>query len=407
MPLSPRARTILTVLVATLGYFVDVADLQLFSVVRVQSLQDLGLSPDAITSAGVTILNWQMTGLVLGGFLWGMGADKIGRVRILFGSILLYSLASLACAHVQTVPVYAVLRFLAGLGLAGEVGVAVTLLSEILSPARRTWGIIILIVIGVVGASTAAILAKLIEWRTLYLIGGIAGLVLLALRVGVQESGLFHNVRAESSLTRGALRKLWGTRERIGRYVACVALGAPIWYVVGILAVFAPEVAVNLGSPDKVTAPDAVLFAALGMCLGDFLAGLLSQIFKNRRKVMAAFLACGLILNVVLLNAYGISARQYYALLFICCVFNGYFLVFLAITAESFGTNLRATATTSVSNLMRAFIIPITLLVMALKPHLGFLDAALVTAVPVYLLAFTGLAFLRETYGRDLDFTEK
>ncbi len=224
-----RITVVLAIAVAALGYFVDVFDILLFSVVRVASLRDLGVPAGEQLGTGLTLLSIQNAGLMIGGILFGIYGDRAGRRSVLFGSILLYSVANLANALVHSVPAYAALRFVAGLGLAGELGAGVTLVSEMMPTRMRGYGTAIIASVGLAGGLVAPWVGTSLPWRTAYVVGGVAGLTLLALRLAVHESPLFRSLAKSSvpsrespdaaGLTRTALALLPGIPERTAHLV--------------------------------------------------------------------------------------------------------------------------------------------------------------------------------------------
>lgn len=404
---TPSTRQIyLTVLVAALGYFVDAFDIVLFSAVRVESLKALGLTDDQILSSGVMLLNMQLVGMLVGGLFWGIWGDRYGRVQVLFGSIMLYSLATLTNAFVTNVSQYALLRFISGLGLAGEVGAGITLVSELLPKETRGYGTTIVAAIGVSGGGTAGLVGALVSWQTAYIIGGLMGLALLVLRMSVAESRLFESMCERKETVRGSLRMLLGSRARCMRFFSCIVVGMPIWFVVGIIVTFSPEVGAVLGVAQPIKGSIAVIYYSAGYAAGDILSGLVSQWLRSRRKALFYFLLLALGCSLLILNSHGISAASFYASLVPLGLFIGYWAVLLTVSAEQFGTNLRATAATSIPNFVRATAVVVTIGFNLLKGALGVLAAAQSIGLAVFLLAFLALSKIPETFGRDLDFVE-
>lgn len=399
-------KTSLAILVAALGYFVDVYDLLLFSIVRVESLKSLGLSGDELLNQGVYLLNMQMVGMLCGGVLWGVWGDKRGRVQVLFGSILLYSVANVLNGFVTSLEQYAILRFIAGVGLAGELGAGITLVSELMPKETRGIGTTIVASVGVTGAVVAGLVGDFFEWRTAYIIGGVMGLALLLLRVSVSESGLFDAVKSHQKVARGDLKLLFNSRERITRYLNCILVGGPIWFVVGLLVTFSPEIGVALEISEPIKTSSAVLYCYVGVTIGDLASGLLSQLLQSRRKTILAFILAMTSLSIVLLNIHGQSAQMFYTLLICIGFFVGYWAVFVTSAAEQFGTNLRATVATTAPNFVRGMTIPITLLFTELRGTFGVLLSAQIVCGIVTLIALYSLWHLKETFGRDLNFLE-
>lgn len=394
------------IIVGALGYFVDIYDLVLFSIVRSTSLRSLGLTGDALVTQGLQLLNLQMAGMLAGGILWGILGDKHGRRILLFGSIALYSAATLANGFVHSLAAYQAWRVLAGIGLAGELGGSMTLVSELLSKELRGYGTMLVASVGVFGAVIASLVADALDWRWAYVIGGTLGFALLALRVGVLESGMFERVRARADVARGNFLSLFTNADRLSRYLCCVFIGAPLWYVVGIVVTLCPEFARAMGVQGTVTGSRGILFVYLGLTLGDFLAGTLSQLWRSRK----AAVLLGLIVAAVFLCAYftsgGRSAGSFYGIIFGLGIGIGYWAVFATIAAEQFGTNLRATVATTVPNFARGALIPITLLFTTLKTHFGLVNGGFITGGVCVGVAGLALCKLRETYGADLDYVE-
>lgn len=393
------------VIVAALGYFVDIYDLILFSIVRVPSLRDLGLTPQQITDQGLLLLNVQMLGMLLGGILWGILGDKKGRIQLLFGSILLYSLANIANGFVTSIEMYAVLRFIAGIGLAGELGGGITLVSEIMPKETRGYGTMIIATVGVAGAVLAYNVVEHFDWRNAYFIGGGLGLALLVLRVSVFESGMFNAVK-EKNVVRGDFFSLFTNKERFYRYMKCVLIGLPTWYCIGILITLSPEFAKFLHIDGAVSAGRMVMFFYLGLIPGDFLSGVFSQIFHSRRKILALFLVLNSVAVLVYFLSGGITAELFYYTSFFLGLSAGYWAIFVTNAAEQFGTNMRATVATTVPNMARGATIPISIAFTFASSHLGILAGGAVVGTVCLAIAFYALFHLEETFGRDLDFEE-
>jgi MFS family permease len=426
-PLTRAA--ILAVVVAALGYFVDIFDLLLFALVRDESLRDLGYDdPVQRRELGVWLDNYlQMTGLMVGGLVWGIIGDRRGRLSVLFGSILCYSVANLLNAFVQDVPPnssfsflgwigldsairqYEVLRFVAGFGLAGELGAGITLVAELLGRERRGIGTTIVASVGVLGAVFAAIITNYMSWRTAYLVGGGLGLALLFLRVGVVESGLFHQTKAEH-VGRGEFWKLVSSWDRFKRYAAVVAIGLPIWYAVGVLVKYSADIERSLGIENESVTPvrQAILWTYVGLAVGDMASGLMSQLIRSRRWTVVVFHVLTAIMVGLQFVLIPRSPFLSTVLFFLLGVSIGYWAVFVTVAAEQFGTNLRATAATTAPNFVRwigaagsAF------LWSALEPVVGTWEAAAIVGALVILIALLACLSLRESFGTSLDFVER
>lgn len=395
--------------VAALGYFVDVYDLILFSVVRNPSLKSLGLSGDDLLNKGLDLMNVQMAGMLIGGILWGIYGDKKGRKSVLFGSILMYSLANALNGWVQDLNMYYVLRFIAGVGLAGELGAGVTLVNESLPASKRGIGTLIIAGVGAAGAVFAPIVAGLSQdpewWRTCYYIGGGMGLALLLLRLGTFESDMYAEL--DDSVEKGNFFQLFKERKIFLKYLYCILMGLPIWYVIGILVFSSPEITKTIGIDGSITGGDAIMYCYLGLSIGDFASGYLSQFWQSRKKVIVTFILIAVFLMLVYLFALqNITLFQGKLLISLLGFFGGYWAVFVTSPSEQFGTNLRATVTTTVPNFVRGALIPISLLFKYLIPSLGLLNAAFAVGVLCFGLALWSISQLKESFGKSLNFTE-
>ncbi len=405
---SLRPLLALPVIVSALGFFVDVYDMLIFSIVRVPSLQSLGLSETEVSGAGTFILNCQQAGLVLGGILWGVLGDKRGRMSVLFGSILTYSLTNIACGFVKDVNTYALLRFIAGVGLSGEIGAAIVFVTEILPKEIRSYGSTVVAGIGYLGAGVAYATAELFDWRTAFFVGGGLGLTLLLLRVSLLESGLFEQLKTSNkTISRGNFWQFFQTWAGVLKYVRCVAVGLPTWFLVGILATFANEFGQALGFSDPVKPGRCVMMIYTGLAVGDLLSGPLSQWFQSRRRTIIYLLMASALLCSVYLFGGLQTADQLYWVCGFAGLCTGYIALYLTMVAEQYGTNLRATATTSVPSIVRGLLIPMVYAFQSLKPSLGLLAGAWLIGAVVYGLAFWSLSRMDETFGNELDFVEE
>lgn len=394
----------MAVLVAALGYFVDIYDLLLFGIIRVKSLQDLGLSGAELTRVGLHLLDVQMYGMLVGGLVAGVIGDKRGRLSVLFGSIICYSLANIANGFVTDVQQYALARFVAGLGLAGELGAGITLVSELMHKETRGYGTAIVASVGILGAIVASFVGELWSWRVAYFVGGGLGLALLLLRVGVLESGMFSAAK-KSDAKRGSLSLLL-TGRRLGRYLSVILIGIPIWYVIALLIVLAPELGGALGMAERPSAGRAILFSYAGLVLGDLGSGVLSQLFKTRKKIVATFLLMTGASIAVYFTVGPTSLTAFYACCFLLGVATGYWAVFMTIASEQFGTNIRATVTTTAPNFVRGSVPLVTWIFRELQAPLGLVGAAAAVGALTLVVAFVALMALDETYGKDLDYFE-
>lgn len=395
-----------SVVVASLGYFVDIYDLLLFSIVRIKSLTDLGLAGSDLTDKGLLLINMQMGGMLIGGILFGVLGDKKGRISILFGSILLYSLANILNGFVHDYQDYAILRFIAGIGLAGELGAGVSLVSESLPTETRGLGTMIIATVGVSGAVLAWLVAETFNWRTAYFIGGGIGLLLLALRIGVFESGMYSKMKEVKSVSKGDFLSLFTNFDRFKRYMICIFIGLQFWYIVGILITLSPEFARTLNVMGEIQAGKSVMYFYTGLILGDFASGFLSYLVKSRKKILALFIVLSSLGNVFFFSAHGISKDLFYILIFVMGILSGYWALFVTVAAESFGTNLRATVATTVPNFVRGSLVPISALFAFLKRSSDINQAGMIVGAICMVISFFGIYMYQETYHKNLDYYE-
>ena len=425
---SNKNQIILVLIVAALGYFVDIYDLVLFGVVKGESLQQImsNASPEQIAATGKFLFNMQMLGMLLGGLLWGILGDKKGRLKVLFGSIILYSIANLANAFVTDIPSYAFIRIIAGIGLAGELGAGITLISEIMTKETRGYGTMIIVTFGALGAVAASLVGanglgitqffhdfiglSLQNWQVAYIVGGLMGLFLLLLRIGTIESSFFLNGKDEKHIKKGDLKLIFYKRENLLKYIHCIFIGIPIWYIIGLLIMnskdnFGPWLGINNIENGK-----AVMYAYIGLSFGDLLSGILSQILKSRKKVVYLYLSFTLVTSITFLffleYFVTLNASIYYLMCFLLGTGTGYWAIFVTIAAEQFGTNIRSTAANTIPNFVRGSV-PIIMLFFGLLT-LNFSDgvSALMIGLFFITLAFYSISRLKETYGKDLNYNE-
>lgn len=411
-------RSLLLVVVAALGYFVDIYDLVLFNVVKKESLEAIGLSGDTLLRYDTALFNWQMGGMLLGGLLWGMLGDKRGRVQVLFGSILLYSLANVANAFVTDTFQYALCRVVAGIGLAGELGAGITLVVESMPRQHRGWGTMIIVTFGALGAVAASLVGNsggaiaatlgldLQAWQMAYVVGGALGIALLVMRAGAFESGMFKHVHARTDVEKGNFLALFRTRRRALKYLASIAIGLPVWYVIGVLINKSHVIAPALGVQGEVKVGDSVMWSYIGLSIGDLLSGLLSQLMGSRRKVILLYLAFLSVTVIAFMFTNGMSLALFYAMCLVLGASTGFWALFVTVASEQFGTNLRSTVTNTAPNFVRGAVIPITLSFMALRTSIGDVGAALVVGAVCIGLSLWATLHVKETFGDDMDFLE-
>jgi len=400
----------IAVIVAALGYFVDIYDLQLFGIIRVASLRDLGLTEDAIRIEGESILQWQMVGLMIGGVIAGIMGDKKGRLSVLFGSIVLYSLANIANGFVETVEQYKWIRFVAGLGLAGELGVGITLVSEITKKESRGLATSLVAGIGLTGAVVAFIMKENFDWRTCYFIGGGLGMLLLILRISVYESGMFNAVK-KTEVQRGNFFMLFTNWDRFKRYLFGILIGLPTWYVIGVLVYFSSDFAREFGITEKVDPGKAIMYAYAAISIGDILIGLVSQRLRSRKKALFIFYGITILFMLLFFTIqWNGSAEKMY---WICAGLGfgtGFWAIFVTMGAEQFGTNLRATAATTIPNMVRGmlaiFILPLFKTLRGMD-GMGYVKGGIYAGIIVMTITVIAALLSKETFHKDLDYVEQ
>lgn len=401
----------LAVIVSALGYFVDIYDLQLFNLVGKRSLGPEGLNLPAalIEQYDYQLFLWQMAGMLIGGIVFGILGDKIGRKQILFASILLYSLANIANGFVTNTDQYAIIRLLAGIGLSGELGAAITLVSEVMDKEMRGWGTMIIVTVGAFGAVIANIIAKQASWQISYFIGGGLGLALLALRVGTFESGFFNKMKDHAAIKKGDFLMLFKDGKLFWKYLCCILVGLPVWFCIGVLIKFSEKLfAGNANIIDgTVSTGNCIMWSYIGLSVGDLLGGWLSQIWRSRKKVVIAYLAATVLCLIIYIQMRNVTPFIFYAMCFVIGGVTGFWALFVSIASEQFGTNIRATVTTTVPNFVRGAVIPITLSFEYLRKSIGMANAAYIIGGICIALSLMAILSLRETFAKDLNYYEE
>ncbi|WP_214071461.1 MFS transporter [Mucilaginibacter sp. dw_454] len=395
----------LAVIVSALGFFVDTYDLLLFAIIRKPSLTALGLSPADIVSKGELLISVQMIGMVIGGVIFGILGDRKGRLKVLFGSILLYSIANALNGMVTNIDQYLILRFVAGIGLAGELGAGITLVSELLPKEKRSTAAGFIAGFGLFGVVAASVISKMVDWRMCYYIGGILGVILLLMRIQVQESKIFKEVQ-ETSISKGNFLMFFNNRRRFSKYMQCILLGLPVWYIIGILVTFSDQFAKSMGI-SGVEPGTAIMFLYMAIAAGDFSVGWLSQRLQSRKKTLFIFYAIAVLFTILYFLQHNGSAIWFYVI----CAGLGYGaglnVVYITSSVEQFGTNLRASAGISIPNMVRGTLPLMILLFKFLRTLFGnYLIGGWVTGLIIFAIGITAAWLLDETYGKDLDFTE-
>ncbi len=399
----------LAVIVAALGYFVDIYDLLLFTVVKKESMLQVGATDASLLADSSRVINWQMIGLLLGGICWGMLADKKGRLSVLFGSIILYSVANFFTAYIHTVDQYALCRFIAGLGLAGELGAGITLVSELLPKEKRGIGTSMVAGIGLIGAVVAYYTYQFTkDWRLCYKIGGVLGMVLLVLRISVAESGMFMKVK-QQAVTRGNFFMFFTNGRRFRKYLNAILIGLPTWYVIGILVNQSDRFAKSMYGSTSLDSGRSIMFAYVAISIGDILVGFICQWFKSRKKGLLVFYILCLIFGFLFFSPINNKDSTMYFLSAMLGFSTGFWAIFVTMGAEQFGTNLRATAATTIPNMVRGSLPLLNLLFLNLfQKNWGWtlIRSGIVTGIIVMLITFVAFYFTEETFHKDLNYIE-
>lgn len=401
-----KDKSYIIVVIAALGYFVDIYDLILFNVVKEASLNAIGITGEAYKHYEITLFNWQMFGMLIGGLLWGILGDKKGRVSVLFGSILLYSLANIANGMVVNINQYIICRFIAGIGLAGELGAGITLVSETMHREKRGIGTMIIVSFGALGAVAAALVGKQFAWETSYYIGGGLGLALLALRAGAFESGMYTQLKKSSTVSKGNFFMLFSNKKRAILYLQCIAIGIPIWYMIGVLINLSPRFIQIPGVENKILVGQAVMYTYIGLSAGDVISGLLSQWLKSRKKVIYLYLFLSIGLIAYFLSVENPSLNEFRLNCFLLGLGTGYWALFVQVASENFGTNIRSTVTNTVPNFVRGSVVLITLGFNSLSTQVDNKEAAIIVGAICLSLALVALTFMKETFSKDLNYHE-
>lgn len=394
------------VLVAALGYFVDIYDLLLFNIVRVDSLKSMGLTEVLVKSKGEFIIGIQMLGLLVGGIIWGIMGDKRGRLSVLFGSIVLYSIANIINGFVETPEQYALVRFIAGIGLAGELGAGITLVSELTSKEDRGLSTSLVAGIGLTGAIAAYFISQNFQWRTCFFIGGGLGFCLLFLRLSVYESKMFNVIRSQD-VSRGDILMFFNNRKRFRKYLFAILIGLPTWYVIGILVAFSNNFGEALGIKGAVLPKKATMFAYIAIAFADVLSGLVSHWLKSRKKTLFIFYLLTIIAIILFFTQHNGTVSGMYAICAALGFGTGFWAIFVTMAAEQFGTNLRATAATTIPNMVRGSLPLMLLLFNGLQHFTSYLNAGFITGILVMMIGITAAGFTDETFGKELNYLEK
>jgi MFS family permease len=395
----------LPVIVAALGYFVDIYDLLLFSIIRIPSLRSFGLSDDQIAKDGLLIINVQMIGLLIGGILWGVLGDKKGRLKVLYASIILYSIGNIANGFVNTVGMYALVRFITGVGLAGELGAGVTLVTELLPKEKRGLGTSIIAGVGIIGAVVAFFVKEIFPWRTCYFIGGGLGIALLLLRTNVLESGMFTNI-LNSKVSKGNFFMLFTNKQRLKKYLSSILIGLPTWYVIGILITFSKEFGARMNVSGAIDPGKAVMYSYTAISISSFIAGLLSLWLQSRKKVLYIYYFITAIGIWWFFNLHDSTSSRLYLVSVVLGIGSGFWTIFVTMAAEQFGTNLRATVATTAPNMIRGSLVLVSLLFTWLQGMTSYFNSGWITGIVVMVIGLIAVIIADETYHKDLNYVE-
>jgi putative MFS transporter len=400
----------LAVIVAALGYFVDIYDLLLFTIVKKPSMLAVGATDLTMLADSTKVINWQMVGLLLGGIIWGILGDKKGRLSVLFGSIILYSAANFATGFIHTVNQYATCRFIAGLGLAGELGAGITLVSELLPQKKRGIGTSMVAGIGLFGAVAAYFTYRITDdWRLCYKIGGGLGIVLLILRVKVAESGMFKQVKEQKDIVKGNFFMFFTNAKRFKKYALAILIGLPTWYVIGILVNQSDRFAKAMFGSTTLDSGRSIMFAYAAIAIGDIAVGFVCQYFKSRKKGLLVYYILCIASLILFFSSYNNTDASMYAYCALLGFSTGFWAIFVTMGAEQFGTNLRATAATTIPNMVRGALPLINMMFLDLfQKSWGWaiIKSGIVTGVIVMGVTLIAFYFTEETYHKDLNYIE-
>ncbi len=394
----------IAVIVAALGYFVDIYDLILYLLVRNPSLHAIGVPDAQMKEIGIQLFNYQMVGMLCGGIVWGILGDKKGRMTALFLTILIYSLANIANGFVQTVEQYKWLRFIAGFGLAGELGLGITLVSESMSKESRGYGTMIVAAVGLLGTVLAYLISEW-GWRETYWLGGILGLLLLVLRIYIHESGMFRQLK-EQAVSRGNFLGVFMNRKQLYKFVLCILVGLPVWFVIGILISYANEFAAYMHVQGTIVPSKAVLIHYIGAAIGSIVTGVIGQVLHSRKKSLNIALITLLIFTVAYFYCFNASAAIFYFIIFLMGISQGYWGVFVTVASEQFGTNIRSTITTTVPNFVRGAAAIMTTLWQSMSATSNIMQSAIIIGGVVILLSLIATYLIEETFGKELNYVE-
>lgn len=403
--INSNKKIALILILSSFGYFVDIYGLVLFIIVRVPSLQEFGLEGNQLLNKGILLLNMQMLGMIVGGILWAIIGDKNSRIAVLFGSVFALSIANIANGFVEDITTYALLRFIAGVGLAGELGAGLTIATEMMQKEIRGYGKIIIATAGIFGAVVAVMFTDIFLWRTAYFIGGGLGILLLIIRFGVSETGLYRDIKF-AGISREHFFAVFKSKILFLKYIYSISIGIPIWFIVGILVAFAPEFAKELKLGTSVNAGTAVVYCYIGLILGDFISGSLSHIFKSRKKIINGFIAFTAINIVVYLFFDNFHSDFFYFMCFMLGISGGYWALFVSYAGEQFDTDMRATVTATAANFARGAFVIAALFFRYLTGPLGLVFSALLVGLILILVAFLASRNLDETYRKETNYLE-
>jgi hypothetical protein len=247
---------------------------------------------------------------------------------------------------------------------------------------------------------------ELFDWRTCYYIGGALGLTLLLLRMQVKESVLFKQVK-QAGVKRGDFLMFFNNKERALLYLRCIMIGIPAWYIIGVLVTFSDQFGKEFGI-EGIDPGKAIMYQYMAIAFGDLTAGLLSKLLNSRKKALFVFYG----ITTLFLGLYfglrgGGSAQNMYWLCAGLGFGTGFSVIYITMSAEQFGTNLRATAAVTIPNMVRGALPLIIILFKGMRNWTGsYVTGAVLTGALLMLIAVYAAIGIRETYNKELDFVE-
>jgi MFS transporter, putative metabolite:H+ symporter len=381
------------------GYFIDIFDLVLFSTLRISSFEELKITDPTYWT--VVFFNLQMTGILVGGIFWGKMADIKGRSWSFMGTILVFSIANIINGLTSSLTVYGICRFIAGFGLAGEMGSGIALICEKVPDEKRSLYLGFVSSLGCIGAVLSGWLGDIVYWRYLFIGSGFAGILLTLLRKNLLEPDLFRKT-ATLNIPRGQWKTLFQSPPDLIRFILLIFLGIPMWYIIGILWSFSTEMTSTIGL-NIFTSGQAILWGYVGVWMGDMLMPFVSQFLKSRIFTIQICLIM-MLLGVIYLFQFQPHSLLSFQLTHIFLGFTiGYWAVYATLCGESFGTNIRALTSTSLPSLIRFSSIPMMIIYQYGRDE-NELNIALGMGLTVLCISMITTYFIKDTFQKDIDF---